>query len=158
MVNNGQYEFVNGEDYPIYDMENKNVWNHQADKILRINPGSVGSVPWDAVPLTTCQPLPPLKTLLSKPSLVSPPRWYPRVNVNKKRWKIHPFFMGKLPISTGPFSMSLSPHPINPHGKSPSNPKIHHDIHCLSLTQRHWTWTAGPATDQCNMETSMCII
>ena len=24
-------EFVNGKDYPIYEMENKNDWNHQSD-------------------------------------------------------------------------------------------------------------------------------
>ena len=31
---------------------------------------------------------------------------YPLVNVYKKRWTIPPCFMGKLTISTGPFSIA----------------------------------------------------
>ena len=35
------------------------------------------------------------------------PRTYPLVNVYIANWKIHPFFMGKSTISTGPFSIAF---------------------------------------------------
>ena len=44
-----KYEFVNGKDYPIYEMENKNVWNHQPENIVSNNNCCLQEFPTNAV-------------------------------------------------------------------------------------------------------------